>query len=72
MTVVEFAKKYSFKGKDVVIAKKVYGDMELTEDEWYAKLRNEYTFDNDAYLKNKKIEKVQEKVKNKKASKATE
>lgn len=70
MTVEEFAKKYSFRGKDVSVAKKVYSNMELTEDEWYAKLRTEYSFDYQAYLKNKKIEKVQEKAKKNKASKS--
>jgi predicted solute-binding protein len=72
MTVDEFAKKYSFKGKDVPIAKKVYGNIELTEDEWYEKLKTEYVFDSAAYLKNKKLEKVQEKVKKNKASKISE
>lgn len=72
MTVVEFAKKYSFKGKDVEVAKKVYGNIELTEDEWYEKLKTEYVFDSTAYLKIKKLEKVQEKAKKNKASKTSE
>ena len=61
MLVTEFAKKYGFKGKDIKIANKVYGDMDLSEDLWFAKLKSEYAFDHGAYLKNKKIKDAKEK-----------
>jgi hypothetical protein len=58
MLVTEFAKKYGFKGKDIKIAIKVYGDIELSEDQWYAKLKGEYSFNKEQYIKNKKIRDV--------------
>ena len=63
MLVTEFAKKYRFKSSDVKVAKKVYGDTEMTEQEWFAKCKPDFAFEDDD-----KLRKVRE-AKSKKAKK---
>lgn len=64
MLVLEFAKKYKFKGRDVKVAHKVYGKKKLTEQEWFQKLKGEFNFQDDE--KHRKVrEAKQKKVKGK-------
>ena len=66
MLVTEFAKKYRFKGVDIKVAQKVYGNITMTEQEWFIKLKPDFAFEDDDKLR--KIREAKEK-KEKKNSK---
>ncbi|MEO6682383.1 MAG: hypothetical protein ABIN48_06115, partial [Ginsengibacter sp.] len=63
MKVVEFALKNRFSSTDQEIVRKLYGDAEKKEMEWFGILKSEIHFDQKPYLNKKKdiIEKIREK-----------
>lgn len=51
MTIKEFSLKYNFKHVDKDISEKMYSGLEMSEEEWIDKLRNEFVFDSSNFSK---------------------
>jgi len=64
MLVTEFAKKYKLRKRDIIVATKVYGTTEMSEQQWFDKLKKEFSFQDEEVLR-----KVRE-AKEKKSTKA--
>lgn len=65
MKVIEFAIKNKFSNSDQEVVKKMYGNEEKTEQQWFSILKDKINFNVDNYQKSKKSE-IIEKMKSKK------
>lgn len=68
MKVIEFAIKNKFSNSDQEVVKKMYGNEEKTEQQWFSILKDKINFNVDNYQKSKKSE-IIEKMKSKKKRK---